>query len=138
MKKPLTRIHALLLGLLLLVSSAGVPVFAHICSSEGLQEISVVPTDGCCSQDEAENDGCAKPDNGCCQDEVKIVQADLPAIKNAEFQKLTAPQTIFLSTFEAFFSACIYGQQNIAFKNEEGPPLISGRQILTQISILRI
>lgn len=140
-------ILSIILSLSILLSTAGIPVFAHTCNMSGATEISVVPeTHGCCSaEDEVQVPGIS-PDEVSCEEESSCcslqsgyykTEAVSTAAQENE-QKHMLPIGLLCVLY--YYNINIASSQELTFPSRNypahAPP--SGRTLLSEIRVLRI
>jgi hypothetical protein len=134
MKRLYTYGMAVLLGLSIMLASAGVPLFAHMCNMGCKREVSLVTENLCCKKacsTEHNSSGISRPP--CCKDQALFLKKELPAVKTVKSTLPLVPEAavVFTSLCQSV-TRCV-----TQFPQNNSPPLLSGRELLNHIRILR-
>ncbi|MEZ5013714.1 MAG: hypothetical protein R2794_05435 [Chitinophagales bacterium] len=126
-------ILGLVLSLLLLVSSSGISLFSHLCLMEGDQELSITHMEGCCA-DMQPVPGTVW-ENRCCDDEAQLLALDMnaPVMRHL----IIAAPDLYTEIPQSLDADPDISGRAKAIEISLPPPK-TGRDILTDNSILRI
>lgn len=133
------------MSLSILLSTAGIPVFAHTCNMSGATEVSVMPEAHSCCSDETDEE--AAEDNGasckettsCCTLQTGYYKTEAVATSaQQKDQKLLLP--LYLLTIIYYSNTLKSSAEDLSLSHQNytanAPP--SGRNLLNKIQVFRI
>ena len=138
MKSRLKKIVAVILGVVILISSNGLVLASHSCFSKSETDVSLFSHKGCCSNKKKNCHSLPSQENTytkkCCELRISFHQVDISSF----LEKVNSHQLNCIPRNIAIHKFSISKSSTATLFLSKAPPKPGGRILLTNISLLQI